>query len=90
MANVAVKISVQGHLFPERPIPTAMTRRNHWLVSKHPGIGPKYRLVYVNLSDVIAVARLDFESNQSVVSWLGRRTCDREIASSTPGRCIAR
>jgi len=19
--------------------------------------------------------------------WLGRRTCDREIASSTPGRC---
>jgi len=25
----------------------------------------------------------------SVVYSLGRRTCDRDIASSTPGRCIA-
>jgi len=25
----------------------------------------------------------------SVVQWLGRRTCDREIASSTPGRSFA-
>jgi len=28
-------------------------------------------------------------SSGSVVLWLGRRTCGREIASSIPGRCIA-
>ena len=28
-------------------------------------------------------------SGGSVVQWLGRRTCDREVAGSTPDRCTA-
>ena len=42
---------------------------------------------YCNTSSVSYLA-FTFRDG-SVVQWLGRRTCDREIASSTPGRCIA-
>jgi len=40
-------------------------------------------------SDVKIVDNNYLKSKKTVVKWLGRRTCDREVASSTPGRFIA-
>jgi len=49
------------------------------------------RICSTAVADAIAIDRLlgGVTLYAVVVSWLGRWTCDREVAGSTPGRCIA-